>query len=570
MKIDGGEMVVRMLKNEGVSHIFSLSGGHINPIYNSSIDHHIRIIDTRHEQGAAMMADGWARLTRSPGVCAFTAGPGHTNALTGFKVAQYAKSPVVAISGQSELSRFEMGALQEMDQVRVSESLTKKSWQVSEEHRIPDYMGMAFRHALSHPYGPVNVNIPVDVMMKKVEEDKITFPTNYRTSVNSFGDPQQIAKAVQLLQQASKPVILIGDAAWYSHAEEEISRLAEATHIPIFTTGMARGIISDRHADCYGEANGNLNGAAKLIGEADVVLLVDIVLNNRLKYGEVFSPTTVIIAVDDDPTKMGNNRGIDIGIVGTAKAVIGQFADQAEKTGSSHIEAWKTALRNKQAEQIRKWEEGLNSNERPIHPLRLSKEIAEFLEEDDIIVYDGGDIKWWAKTTIPSLKPGHTIETGAFGCIGTGIPHSIAAKLAFPNKRVMNVNGDGSFGFNAMEFETAVRHNVPFVSVVANDQGWGMILHNQRELYGDDRVVGSELGAVRYDKVVEALGGYGELVEDPAQIKPALERAFASGKPACINVMTQSIVSPVTESSLLWKVEMDPTLDIKTGDRFNK
>ena len=561
-------MVVRMLRKEGVSHIFSLSGGHINPIYNACLDHNIRIIDTRHEQGAAMMADGWARLTRSPGICVITAGPGHTNAITGLKAAELAQSPVVAISGHSELSRLDMGALQEMDQVRVAEAVTKKAWLVTDETRIPEYIATAFRHALSFPYGPVSVSIPIDLIMKKVEADEISFPSGYRTNSLGYGDPRLIDEAMNLLQKACRPVAVIGNAAWYSDAAQELSRLAEVTHLPIFTVGMARGLISDNHPDCYGEANGRINAAAQLMGESDVVLLVNVVLNNWMQYGEVFGPKTTVIRAEDSSAIIGHNRRVDLGIVGNAKCVLGQLADKAERVGPLKIDDWKSALRKRQREQERGWEQGWRSSEKPIHPLRLVREVADFMGEEDLIVLDGGDIKFWAKTTLRATRPGQFIDNGPFGSLGSGIPHAVAAKAAFPRKRVLNINGDGSFGINAMEFDTAARHNLPFVSVIGNDQAWGMILHNQREVYGDDRVVGAVLGPVRYDRLVEALGGYGELVEEPSQIRPALERAFASGKPACLNVMTQARVSPQTEASLHWKLKMDPTIAVKTGDLY--
>ncbi|MDO9067941.1 MAG: thiamine pyrophosphate-binding protein [Deltaproteobacteria bacterium] len=568
MKMDGGEMVVRMLKKEGVTHIFSLSGGHINPIYNACLDHSIRIIDTRHEQGAAFMADGWARVTRSPGVGVFTAGPGHTNAITGLKAAELAQSPVVAISGHSELSRLEMGALQEMDQVRAAEAVTKRAWLVAEAKRIPEYISMAFRHALTFPYGPVNVNIPIDLMMQKWEEEQIHFPLGYRTDSLGYGDPHLVERAAETLQKAARPAVIVGNAAWYSQAEEELLRFAEATHIPIFTQEAARGLIPDNHPDCYGEPNGRINGAAELLAECDVVLLLNVVLNSRLQYGEIFNPKAALIQVESHAAAIGYNRTVELGIVGSPKCFLQQLIGTAEEKGPFKTQEWGSRLRKRQMEKKRTWEDGWKSKERPIHPLRLAREITDFLGEDDMVVFDGGDIKFWVRTTLGAAKPGHTVDNGPFGSLGSGIPHAIAAKVAFPRRRVLIVNGDGSFGLNAMEFDTAVRHNIPIVSVIGNDQAWGMILHNQREFYGNDRVVGSRLGPVRYDRLVEALGGYGELVEDPSEIKPALERAFASGKPACVNVMTQARVSPVTEASLLWKVKMDPTLALKTGDIY--
>jgi acetolactate synthase-1/2/3 large subunit len=568
MKIDGGEMVVRMLKKEGVTHLFSLSGGHINPIYNACLDHNIRIIDTRHEQGAAFMADGWARVTRSAGVCAFTAGPGHTNALTGLKAAELAQTPVVAVSGHSELNRLEMGALQEMDQVRAAEAVTKRAWLVAEAKRIPEYLSTAFRHALAFPCGPVSVNIPIDLMMQKMEEEEVQFPAGYRTDSMAWPDPRLVAKAVEMLQRASRPAVIVGNAAWYGQAEEELLRFAETTHIPVFTHETARGLIPDSHPDCYGEPNGRINGAAELLGESDVILLLNVVLNSRLQYGQIFNPDAALIQGENNPLAIGYNRKIELGIVGSPKYVLSQLSEQAEKKGPFRTREWGERLRRGQVEKKKGWEEGWKSNERPIHPLRLAREVTDFLGRDDMVVFDGGDIKFWVRTTLGAARPGHMVDNGPFGNLGSGIPHAIGAKAAFPNRRVLIINGDGSFGINAMEFDTAVRHNLPIVSLIGNDQAWGMILHNQREVYGNDRVVGCRLGPVRYDRVVEALGGYGELVEDPSQIKPALERAFASGKPACLNVMIQARVSPVTEASLLWKVALDPSLARRTGDVY--
>jgi acetolactate synthase-1/2/3 large subunit len=564
MKMNGGELVVRSLKKEGVSHIFSLSGGDINPIYNSCLDHQIRVIDTRHEQAAALMADGWGRLTRSAGICVVTRGPGHLNTLHGLKAAEMAHSPVVAISGHSDLSRLEMGAQQEINQVRIAEDVTKKAWFVAETKRIPEYMSMAFRHALTFPFGPVSVSIPVDILMKKVEEEEAPFSSKYRTDSLAYGDPRLVTQAADLLQKASRPAIIISDAAWYADASEELTRLADIMHVPIFTIEMARGLIPDNHPDCYGEASPAINGAAQLLNKCDVILLVNVTLNYRLQYGGIFG-NAAIIQVEDDASSIGHNRGFHVGIVGNAKSVLKQLADQAERMRPFETHEWRNQLRKKQIEQNRLWEEGWTSDDKPIHPLRLVREIADFLGEDDLVTLDGGDIKFWAKTTIQARRSGHLIDNGPFGGLGSGIPHSIAAKLAFPEKRVLNINGDGSFGFNAMEFDTAVRHKVPFVSIIGNDQVWGMILHHQRELYGNDRVVGSKLGPVRYDRMVEALGGYGELVEEPSEIKPALDRAFASEKPACLNVMIRPRMSPVTEAGLSSRLKMDPTLSLKTS-----
>lgn len=562
---DGGEVIVRMLKQENVEYIFGLCGGHINPIFNSCADHGIKIIDTRHEQAAAMMADAYSRITRKPGVFAVTAGPGHTNSVGGLASAYITGSPVISISGNSQAIHFEKGALQEIDQVGIVKPITKWARLVTDHTRLDEYIATAFRVALTGEKGPVHISIPVDTIMKRHSEEIVTnlaSPESYRSESKSLGDPELISKAIELLKGAKKPVIIVGNDSFWSFAEQDLVSFIDKTQIPVFTSDLARGLISDNHPCCFGEASPPLNGSAKLIGEADVIMILGLKLNYRVNYGRppLFHEDATLIKVDLSAASIGVNRGIDVGIVGDIKKVLGQFNEMTSGDQWVKNSSWLKELQEAKDKRMAEFEPYRNSEELPIHPLRMVKELESFIDEDTIVVYDGGDIKYWARTRIKALRPAQWLDIGPYGTLGIGIPSAIAAKLAYPKAKVLNIIGDGSFGLSCAEFDTALRHNLPFVSVIGNDGAWGMIAHNQREIYGEKRIVGCRLGVRRYDKWVEGMGGYGEYVERPEDIKPAIERAISSGLPACVNVAIKCEPSPVTESTMtyqMWKREME-------------
>lgn len=547
-KLHGGHQMVEILKQEGVKNIFTLSGRSITPLYDACLDADIRIIDTRHEQAAAHMAEGWSLLTGEPGVCSFTCGPGFTNSVTAVASAYMSCTPMLIICGRSPFREFDITGIQDLDQVGIIKPITKWQGRVLEAKRIAEYTSEAFRQMNSGRPGPVYLEVPFDLAFKELESEKVDIPRNYRTTHRPGGDPAAIDQALDLLEKAQKPIILAGSGVWWSQACGELQEFVEATGIPVFTHNAARGAVPDDHELCFGWASPLAGGAAGPgLHSCDVMLVLGARFTATLGFGN-FHSNPKIIHVEIEAEEIGKNRSADVGIVGDCKTVLRQLMSGWGKKRSL---PWVKELRTEEAKRRERVAELANSDKLPMHPTRLAKEVAEFLDRDAVVITDGGELPFWAATMLKSYHPGRFIASvqARLGCIGTGVPHALAARLAYPEEQVLLLTGDGSFGFNGFEFDTAVRHNLPFVAVIGNDKAWGMIKHGQEIRYGAGRVVATELGLRNYEKVVEALGGYGEFVERIEDVKPALERAFASGVPACINVMTDTkVVSRVTQA----------------------
>jgi acetolactate synthase-1/2/3 large subunit len=528
----GGDLVVRVLKEEGVKYIFGLPGGHISTIFDACIDFGIRIIDTRHEQAAVNMAEGWARFSGKPGVAVVTAGPGAVNAFPGVAVAKQSGSPVVIISGRSSIERRDIGAMQDMDQVEFMHPVTKWSRSVYQTNRICEYMTSAFRQAQSGRPGPVFLEIPIDVVDAQSHIEQVIWCKSYRTEHRSYGDPLAIEKAAGLLSRAQRPVIVAGGGAWWSGAGQELRAFVEETQIPFYSRSMARGMIADDHPLSGGMFPAGLT-------QADVALLLGTRLDWTIAYGRppIFHPEIKVIQVDIEQGEIGKNRPVEVGIPGDVRAVLAQLRQvlqgkyKAPESWTATVKAMMGGIRTHFAGNIRR-------TGSPVHPARLAQEVREFLPRDAALVIDGGDIAVFANVLLDAYSPGSLVWVGGFGHLGVGVPYANAGKLVHPEKPVALLTGDGSFGLSLMELDTAVRHHIPIVCVVANDGGWGQIRRGQIAKYGRDRVVGSQLGTRPYHKMVEAMGGYGELVERAEDIKGAMERAFQSGRPACINVIT--------------------------------
>jgi len=531
-QIDGGDMVARMLKREGIDVIFTLSGGHIQNIYDGCIDEDIRVIDTRHEQVAGHAAEGYSRLTRKCGVAVVTAGPGVTDTVTAVATAYQNASPMLVIGGAAPLRTSLMGALQEIPgTVEMMRPITKWAATVPFTNRIPDYLAQAFRVALTGRYGPVFLEIPSDVLFGRLEEEEAPLPEGYRTEGRTQGDPALIQQAAQLLANAERPAVMGGTGVYWSDAGDALRELAEKIHAPIYLNDMGRGTVSQEHPQFMSRTR------RTAFTEADVVLFAGTMMDFRLRYGRSVGPQTKIIAIDIDPNELGRNRGIDVGIEGDPKRALQQITAEIGDRRIRHDE-WLQKLRDGETKVLELRQRWLHSDATPIHPLRLCNEMAKFVDENTTVVGDGGDIVATASQVLPVNQPGQFMGPGPLGTLGVGTGFCIAAKSVSPERKVLMVNGDGSFGLNGFDFDTLVRFNMPVVAVVGNDRQWGQILVGQEKMYGEERVVATRLGDnARYDRVVEALGGHGEFVTEPDGIFPAIERAFASGKPACVNVI---------------------------------
>jgi acetolactate synthase-1/2/3 large subunit len=531
-QIDGGDMVARMLKREGIDTIFTLSGGHIQNIYDGCLDEGIRIIDTRHEQVAGHAAEGYSRMTRKCGVAVVTAGPGVTDVVTAVATAYQNSSPLLIIGGAAPIRTLLLGNLQELpSQVDMMKPITKWSATCHTTARIPDYMAMAFRTALSGRYGPVFLELPADVLFGRVEEEQVALPERYRPEGRTQGDLRLVKEAACTLAGAERPAVLGGTGVFWADAAGPLRELAERTGAAVYLNDMGRGSLPWGHPQFFTRSR------RVAFQEADVIVFVGSIMDFRLRFGRGFEQAKVI-EIDIDPGELGRGRAADIAIEGSPRSVLEQVLSELGDGRHEHPQ-WLQKLRDHEARVLEMRQKWLHSDAVPIHPLRLCSELAAFVDDDTIVVGDGGDIVHMASQVLPINHPGQFMHPGPLGTLGVGTGFCIAAKVTKPDKKVLMVNGDGSFGLNGFDFDTLVRFDMPVVSVVGNDRQWGQILVGQEKMYGEERVVASRLADnARYDKVVEALGGYGEYVTEPSQIRPAIERAFASGKPACVNVIT--------------------------------
>jgi thiamine pyrophosphate-dependent acetolactate synthase large subunit-like protein len=530
--VHGGMLVAKILKREGVEVVFTLSGGHIAAIYDGCLREGIRVVDTRHEQAAVHAAEGWAKATRRPGVALLTAGPGVTDGITGLANAYLAGSPVLVIGGAAPQGLWDRGALQEMGQIELVRPITKWARSVHETARLSEYTAMAFRQMLSGKPGPAFLEMPMDILSSLVEDENAFDPgepANYRYQGRTAPDPALVEQAVTLLEQAQRPVIMAGTAVWWCDAAEPLRQLAERLNAPVYLNGAGRGCLSPTHPLFFTQSR------RKALEGADTILAIGTRMDFRLNHGQppLIPAAANVIWLDLAAEDVGVNRGAQAALVGDVGLSMSQLAQGTKQLPTGE---WLDYVRGQEEKGQDRDSAALNSDAVPIHPMRFCREIREFIDEDTTVVGDGGDIVSYAGRVINVHKPGYWLDSGPMGCLGTGTGFAMAAQLARPGKHVLMVYGDGSFGLNGMEFESMVRQKLPIVAIIGNDGAWGQIKHPQKAMVG--HATAAELApGIRYDKMVEALGGYGELVERPEDIRPALERAFASGLPACINVL---------------------------------
>jgi len=547
--VTGGHLVARALRAEGVTAIFTLCGGHIIDVYDGCTDAGIRIIDVRHEQAAAHAADAWTRLTGVPGCAVVTAGPGTTDTVTAVANAWRAQTPLLVIGGQGALKQAYMGSLQELDHVALMKPITKFAATVYHTERIPEVLGMAFRQAYNGRPGPVFVEIPRDVLDHAVDSAQVADPGKYRSEAKTCADPRLVDEAARLLTTAERPVVLAGSQVWQCRGVAELQAFAAAAQVPVYLNGAARGALPPGHANLF------VRSRRDALGRGDVILVIGTPFDFRLGYGKRLAPDAKIIQIDLEYGEIGHNRGVDVGLVGDAAAVLGQLTAALGKIDAGTRRPWLEHLREVEDKALQKELPLLNSDAVPIHPLRLAKEINDFLTADTIFIGDGGDVVTISASVIQPRQPGHWLDPGPLGTLGVGMPFAIAAKVAYPQKEALVLFGDGAFGFNGFEYDTALRFNLPVVGVVGNNAAWNQIRYGQISKYGTQRGdTANLLAATRYDLIVEALGGHGENVTEPGAIRPALERARAAGKAACVNVMIDpNVYSSGTMNQTMYK-----------------
>ena len=529
--VHGGRLVAQALKRHGTTHLFTLCGGHIQAIYDGCIDEGIRVVDVRHEQTAGHAADGYARVTGRPGVCAVTAGPGVTDVVTAIANAQRAQIPLVCIGGAGPKALCDMGSLQDMDHVALMRPITKWSVQVPETRRIAEYIDSAFRVAQANVPGPVFLEMPLDLLMNMHDDAELPATRPLEEPPRPAADPRAVSKAAELLKNAQRPCFLVGSQVRWSPARERLASVLERFGAPVFLNGMARGTLPHAHPLLFSRSR------RFALSQADVVFVLGTPFDFRVDYGR--SPTwnegAQIIQIDLDGAELGRNRRVDVPIHGDSGIVLEQLARELADAKPAFTE-WVAAVRADEDKRRAKMQVEIESNDSPPNPLRVCHELGKRLQPNDIVIGDGGDFVATAAYVLKLQQPQLWMDPGPLGTLGVGPGYAMAAKLARPDANVVLVYGDGSFGLHGIEFEAMARQGIPVIALIGNDAGWTQIRRGQVEIYGSERAVATALDYTRYEKVVEACGGIGFWVEKIEDLGPALDAAFASKKPSCINV----------------------------------
>jgi acetolactate synthase I/II/III large subunit len=556
--VSGGHLVAKALKAEGVDTIFTLCGGHIIDIYDGCIDEGIRIVDVRHEQTAAHAADGYARQTGKLGCVVTTAGPGCTNAVTGIATAFRSESPVLHIGGQSALTQWKMGGLQDLPHVDMMKPITKFASTVMSTERIADMIAMAARESFAGAYGPSYLEIPRDVLDREIDISRAVLPKpgHYRASTKSIGDPRDVEKLADILVNSERPAILFGQQVWATRGHEQAIALLRGLDIPGYFNGASRGLLPPGDPHHFDRTR------SMAFAKADVIVIVGTPFDFRMGYGKRINVPT-LVQIDLDYRTVGKNRDIAFGIVGDPGAVLGAVLHAANSRLKNDKrqarQEWMKQLAKAEDEATQKLMPVFRSEQTPIHPYRVAYEINEFLTNDTIYIGDGGDVVTISAQAVRPRGPGNWMDPGALGSLGVGTGFAMAAKLAHPTKEVVCYYGDGAFGMTAFDMETADRFGAPYIAIIGNNSAMNQIRYGQIAKYGPQRGnVGNKLGDMNFSVFPQMWGGWGEEVREPEKIAPALRKAreevAKTGKSAVINIWVDpNEYAPGTKNQTMYK-----------------
>jgi len=545
--VTGGELLVRTLERAGVTHLFGIHGAHLETIFQACRQHGLTLIDTRHEVAAGHAAEGYARALRKLGVAMGTAGPGFTNLLTSITNAYLDRTPVLYLSGSAALAQAETNTLQAgFDQVAMAAPVTRWAHRVSVTRDIPRLAAQAIRIATSEPMGPVLLDLPMDVLSARIEEDTAPIARQIIFTSPALPRPELIARALELLAAAQRPVILAGAGAWYSHAEEPLRELAERTGIPVFSDFQAHGLLPASHP-LYGGTFHKLADLDQPGGRPDVVLTVGVRFGLfTLGASDLLVPAAAkVIQVETDAREIGRLREVAVGIIADSRETLRALNAQVAARPWPSLNAWQQTIQ--QARTLRRArlaaaaERGGSSG---IHPYQVVAAIAECLPENALVIGDGAESYHWLNEVIRQQTPGSYLTHGFLGAVGHGLGLSLGAKVAHPGRPVLCLAGDGAVGFTIAELDTMVRLNLPVVVLVMNNRSWGASQHFQEMVSGKDQLIGTRLAATRYDEVAAAFGCHAQRVTEAGQLREAILAAFASGSPACLNVLVDLDPAP--------------------------
>jgi acetolactate synthase-1/2/3 large subunit len=536
-QVHGGRAVSGALRALGVDHLFTLTGGHIFPIIDGAHQDGIRIVDTRHEQSAAFGAEGFARLTRSLGVCSVTAGPGVTNTMSALAQAKFNAAPLLCLGGRAPGFRWGQGSLQEIDHVPFVDPLAPART-VTAADAVADAVFAAALDALTPPRGPRFLDFPLEVLFDTLPETGLRAPARPPDP-----DPPSdaVAAVAALLAAAERPVVVAGSNVWADGAESALRALVEAAEVPAFTNGQGRGCLPADHRLCFSRSR------SRAFKEADLVIVAGTPMDFRLGFGQGFAPGAKVVHLDSHPDLIARHADLAASIGAPLARTLDALAAALGRTADT--KPWVEALRETEDSRRDATGADLRSNSTPIHPLRVYGELVPLLDRDAVVICDGGDFVSFAGREVPSYEPGCWLDTGPFGCLGVGPGYAMAARLAYPDRQVVVLYGDGAIGFSGMELETFVRLGLPVVCVVGNNGIWALEKYPMQALYGYDVATDLRPG-IRYDRVMEAFGGRGFFVTDPDELAPALKSAFDCGEPALVNVVTDPAVAYPRSSNL--------------------
>lgn len=534
-ELAAGHMAMRALRTAGVEHLFTLSGGHLFPLYDGCRHEGVRIIDTRHEQAAGFAAEGFAKLTRRPQVAALTAGPGVTNGMSAIATARFNGSPVLVIGGRAPQATWGMGNLQELDHVALVAALTKHAGTATDPAAVPADVLAGLRVAATAHRGPVFVDVPLDVIYAQVPDE--TAP-EWSEPEPLPVDPDALAVAADALAASERPVLVAGTDVWLGGAEVALRALAETARLPVLANGMGRGLLPADHALSFSRAR------ASALQQADLVIVVGTPLDFRLGFGRF--KTARVVHIADAPDGVAGHVALAAGVSGDLTTVLRSLQDAVGEPVGDRADsraAWVERLQSAEAAQRHADEQQLQADTLPIHPARVYGELRRVLDRDAVVIGDGGDFVSFAGRFVDSFTAGAWLDPGPYGCLGLGLGYAAAARLARPDVQVCLLLGDGAAGFGLLDVDTLVRHELPVVMIVGNNGIWALEKYPMQQLYdGWDAAADLQPG-VRYDDVVRALGGAGETVERPTDLGPALARGFNSGVPYLINVLTDPSVA---------------------------
>jgi acetolactate synthase-1/2/3 large subunit len=535
----GGQSVLRAAVRHGVDTVFTLSGAHVFPVYDAAVtaDPPVRLLDVRHEQTAVFAAEGYAKLTRTPGFAVLTAGPGVTNGISAVTTAWFNGSPVLVLGGRAPDYRWGTGSLQELDQPPLLAPVTKSASTVHDVAQLGRATDDALALATSPHRGPVFLDVPMDTLFSRTPlsgPDAGPAGTATPRPVTQEPDTDAVARIASRLADARRPVLVLGSDVWTDGAERAAADLVEQTALPVIPNGMARGVLPPSHRSLVTRARG------QAFGRADLVVVVGTPLDFRLGYGQFGgkdgAAPAEVVHVADAPDQLSTHATLADQVSGDLTAILRLLADGLRDGLHPDARTWAADLRQAHEAALQRDTELLRSEARPLHPARIYGELVPRLADDAVVIGDGGDFVSFAGRFVEPARPGGWMDPGPYGCLGTGLGYAIAARLARPSSQVVLLLGDGAAGFSLMDVDTLVRHQLPVVMVCGNNSAWGLEKHPMRMLYGYDVI--ADLGAARYDEVVRALGGAGETVSSPDQLGTALDRAFASGVPYLVNVLT--------------------------------